>query len=103
MPSAGPADPRTRPGRPDWLTAGLVRLLPLSAFIVGIGMLSPRLDRDEAWLVLGVGALLGAIRLELRGLAARGRSALPGVGRVRVKIAVSERSRDGHVRRAWLA
>jgi len=45
-----------RPGRPHWLTAGLVRLLVLSAFIVAIGMLSPRLDRDEAWLVVGVGA-----------------------------------------------
>jgi hypothetical protein len=45
-----------RPGRPDWLTAGLARLLVLSAFIVAIGMLSPRLDRDEAWLVVGVGA-----------------------------------------------
>jgi hypothetical protein len=33
-----------------------VRLLVLSAFIVGIGMLSPRLDRDDAWLVVGVGA-----------------------------------------------
>ena len=32
-----------------------MRLLVLSAFIVGIGMLSPRLDRDEAWLVVGVG------------------------------------------------
>jgi hypothetical protein len=50
------ADPGLRPGRPDWLTAGLVRLLVLSAFIVAIGMLSPRLDRDEAWLVVGVGA-----------------------------------------------
>jgi hypothetical protein len=43
-------------GRPDWLTAGLVRLALLSGFIVGIGMLSPRLDPDEAWLVVGVGA-----------------------------------------------
>ena len=42
--------------RPDWLTAGLLRLLVLSLFIVGIGMLSPRLDPDEAWLVVGVGA-----------------------------------------------
>jgi hypothetical protein len=50
------ADPRARPGRPDWLTAGLVRLVVLSGFIVGIGMLSPRLDRDEAWLVVAVGA-----------------------------------------------
>lgn len=42
--------------RPDWLTAGLLRLLVLSLFIVGIGMLSPRLDRGEAWLVVGIGA-----------------------------------------------
>ena len=45
-----------RPRRPDWLTAGLVRLALLSGFIVGLGMLSPRLDPDEAWLVVAVGA-----------------------------------------------
>jgi hypothetical protein len=45
-----------RAGRPNWLTGGLVRLLLLSGFIVGIGMLSPRLDPDRAWLVVAVGA-----------------------------------------------
>jgi hypothetical protein len=50
-----------RAGRPDWLSAGLVRLLLLSGFIVGIGMLSPRLDPDEAWLVVGVGVGATAI------------------------------------------
>jgi hypothetical protein len=45
-----------RAGRPNWLTAGLLRPLVLSAFIVGVGMLSPRLDPDEAWLVVGVAA-----------------------------------------------
>jgi hypothetical protein len=45
-----------RAGRPNWMTAGLIRLLLLSAFIVAIGMLSPRLDPDEAWLIVAVGA-----------------------------------------------
>ena len=49
-------DVPVRPGRPDWLTAGLIRLLVLSLLIVAIGMLSPRLDQDSAWLVVLVGA-----------------------------------------------
>ena len=42
------------------MTAGLLRLLVLSAFIVAVGMLSPRLDRDRAWLVVAVGASAAA-------------------------------------------
>jgi hypothetical protein len=56
MPSRKLAEPFVRAGRPNWLTAGLIRLLVLSAFIVAVGMLSPRLDPDEAWLVVAVGA-----------------------------------------------
>lgn len=33
-----------------------MRLVVLSAFIVAVGMLSPRLDRGDAWVVVGVGA-----------------------------------------------
>jgi hypothetical protein len=62
MPLRRIEDVSLRAGRPDWLTAGLIRLLVLSAFIVAIGMLSPRLDRDSAWAVVlvGVGAAAAA-------------------------------------------
>lgn len=56
MPRRRVQDLSLRPGRPDWLTAGLVRLLVLSGFIVAIGMLSPRLDADSAWAVVLIGA-----------------------------------------------
>jgi hypothetical protein len=38
--------------RPNWVTAGMLRLLALSVFIVLIGMISDRLSRHEAWIVL---------------------------------------------------
>jgi hypothetical protein len=51
-----PPDPVERLGiraaRPNWLTAGMLRLLALSVFIVLIGMISDRLSRHEAWIVL---------------------------------------------------
>jgi hypothetical protein len=56
MPPRRIEDVSVRAGRPDWLTAGLIRLLVLSGFIVAIGMLSPRLDPDSAWAVVAVGA-----------------------------------------------
>ena len=76
MPLANIPQLAVRAGRPNWLTAGLLRLLLLSGFIVAIGMLSPRLDPDEAWLVvgLGAGAAVGvgiAFLLATRRLAAR--------------------------------
>jgi hypothetical protein len=42
--------------RPNWVTAGMLRLLALSVFIVLIGMISDRLSRHEAWIVLIVAA-----------------------------------------------
>lgn len=56
MPLGRLEDLAVRAGRPDWATAGLLRLLVLSLFIVAVGMLSPRLDPDEAWMVVAVGA-----------------------------------------------
>jgi hypothetical protein len=63
-------------GRPRWLTAGTVRLGVLCAFIVGVGMIRPRLSPDSAGIVLLVGGALvvaGAAMLFLttRRLAAR--------------------------------
>jgi hypothetical protein len=63
-------------GRPRWLTAGTVRLGVLCAFIVGVGMIRPRLSPDSAGIVLLVGVALvmaGAAMLFLttRRLAAR--------------------------------
>lgn len=48
-----------RPGgvRPDWLSAGAVRLLILCGFIVAIAMLRPRLSPESAGVVAGLGAL----------------------------------------------
>lgn len=42
--------------RPNWVTAGMLRLLALSVFIVLIGMISDRLSRHEAWIVLSFAA-----------------------------------------------
>jgi hypothetical protein len=49
------------PGRPRWLTRGAIRLAILCAFIVLVDMLSPRMSRDDAGIVLVVGlvALVG--------------------------------------------
>jgi hypothetical protein len=40
--------------RPNWLTAGMLRLFALSVFIVAIGMIRERLSPHEAWIVIAV-------------------------------------------------
>ena len=44
--------------RPDWMTAGAIRLGILCVFIVLIEMLRPRLSPHSAWLVVIVGAAI---------------------------------------------
>jgi hypothetical protein len=55
MPSR-PADATLLARRPDWLTAGTVRLLVLSVFVVAIEMIGPRMSRADAAAVVLVGA-----------------------------------------------
>jgi hypothetical protein len=45
-------------GRPAWVTAGMLRLATLSAFIVAVGMIRTHLSREGAWIVVGVGVAL---------------------------------------------
>ena len=50
--------------RPTWLTAGMIRLALLSAFVVLVGMVPSRMTPDRGWVIFGVGtaiALTGAI------------------------------------------
>src|SRR5687767_6541403 len=47
-------------GRPRWLTAGTIRLAVLCAFIVGVGMIRPRLSPHSAGIVLVIGGALVA-------------------------------------------
>jgi hypothetical protein len=47
-------------GRPRWLTLGTIRLGVLCAFIVGVGMIRPRLSPDSAGIVLLAGGALVA-------------------------------------------
>jgi hypothetical protein len=56
---------RPAPARPGWLTAGMLRLAMLSAFVVAIGMIRTHLTTESAWLVVGVGVGLAAIGLLL--------------------------------------
>ncbi len=53
------------PQRPRWLTRGAIRLTILCVFIVLVDMLSPRMSRHEAGMVVAVGAsaVIGAIVL----------------------------------------
>jgi hypothetical protein len=44
--------------RPDWVTAGMVRLATLSAFVVAIGMIPFHLSHEGAWIVFGSGTAL---------------------------------------------
>src|SRR5215467_8196950 len=44
--------------RPDWMTAGAIRLGILCVFIVLIEMLRPRLSPHSAWIVVIVGAAI---------------------------------------------
>jgi hypothetical protein len=62
MPSR-PADATLLARRPDWLTAGTVRLLVLSVFVVAIEMIGPRMSRAEAAAVVlfGAGAIVAAV------------------------------------------
>ncbi len=46
--------------RPTWITAGMVRLATLSAFVVGVGMIPFHLSRHSSWIVVGCGAALVA-------------------------------------------
>jgi hypothetical protein len=50
-------DDDVRGVRPDWLSAGAVRLAVLCAFIVAIEMLRPRLSPHSAGIVAAVGAI----------------------------------------------
>jgi hypothetical protein len=52
MPPRPPDRLGIRAVRPNWVTAGMLRLLALSVFIVLIGMISDRLSRHEAWIVV---------------------------------------------------
>jgi hypothetical protein len=59
-----PLRPRELPvQRPGWLTAGLVRLALLSAFIVGVGMIRPHLTRTSAVASVCAAALVAAVAL----------------------------------------
>ena len=51
------------PARPGWLTAGMLRLATLSAFVVAIGMIRSHLTTSSAWVVVGIGAALAALGL----------------------------------------
>jgi len=58
--------PRTYPPpvatiRPTWITAGMIRLATLSAFVVAVGMIRFHLSHRGAWIVVGTGAGLVAI------------------------------------------
>ena len=47
--------------RPNWLTAGTLRLATLAAFIVAVGMIRTHLTRDLAWTLVGIGAGLAGV------------------------------------------
>jgi hypothetical protein len=49
------------PGRPRWLTLGMLRLATLSAFVVAVEMVRVHLTQHSAWLVVGVGAGIGVV------------------------------------------
>jgi hypothetical protein len=51
------------PVRPSWLTAGMLRLAALSAFVVGVGMVRGHLTTTVAWVIVGVGAALSVVGL----------------------------------------
>src|SRR4029077_453434 len=51
------------PVRPSWLTAGMLRLAALSAFVVAVGMIRGHLTTTVAWVIVGVGAVLALIGL----------------------------------------
>jgi hypothetical protein len=53
------------PARPSWITAGMLRLAALSAFVVAIGMIRTHLSTHRAWVIVGVGGVLAAIGLVL--------------------------------------
>jgi hypothetical protein len=42
--------------RPNWITAGILRLAVLAAFVVAVGMVRPRLSPHDAGIVVAVGA-----------------------------------------------
>jgi hypothetical protein len=46
------------PGRPTWITKGMLRLATLSALVVVVGMVRPRMGTHGAWWVVGVGGAL---------------------------------------------
>jgi hypothetical protein len=54
-------------GRPGWLTAGAIRLAVLSAFVVLVGMVRPRLTDTSAGILLlvAVGLVIGTALLVL--------------------------------------
>jgi hypothetical protein len=49
--------------RPTWITAGMIRLGLLSAFVVAVGMIPLRLTPDDAWIVVGIGGAIAAASL----------------------------------------
>jgi hypothetical protein len=53
------------PARPGWLTAGMLRLVALSLFVVAIGMISGRLTTGAAWVIVGVGAACALVGLAM--------------------------------------
>jgi hypothetical protein len=44
--------------RPNWITAGMVRLATLSAFVVAVGMIRVHLSVHGAWIVVGGGGVV---------------------------------------------
>ena len=44
--------------KPTRITAGMLRLATLSAFVVAVGMIRTRLTPDDGWILVGVGAAL---------------------------------------------
>ena len=57
------------PARPGWLTAGMLRLVALSLFVVAIGMVRWHLTTTAAWVIVGVGAgIVGVVVAGLLGL-----------------------------------
>jgi hypothetical protein len=63
--------------RPGWLTGGAIRLAVLCGFIVAIDMLSPRLTRHRAGVLLVLGAIAVAVGAALA--VAWGRAAARGI------------------------
>jgi hypothetical protein len=66
--------------RPTWLTAGMIRLAILSAFVVLVGMIRSRMTPDRGWVLVGVGVGLAVAGALLFAAGTRRLSARLGLG-----------------------